>query len=379
MSAIRIVSIQNNPEIAGMISRSIRDLHDMEIIGSVTDVEAGRSLCVSNKPDIVLVNDYPAIVEFTSTLLQTLPETGIIIVASGADSTSPKRVVAALAEGAFDFVTGFLNRAAEAGTDGLSNLLVSKIRCCSIQRYSRIVRRESRIDHAERMPSLKASENAFHISLPKNLKAKFDAAVNSIRKTILTKFDVVLIGVSTGGPEALMKLLPAFPDFFPVPIIVVLHMPRDFTAPMAAALDRKTKIRVSEAIDGEEVAAGRAYLARGGFHCTVVRGPTGRIIFQSNDQPPENGCKPAVDALFRSAAPIYCAHAIAVILTGMGTDGTQGCEEIKRHGGTVIAQDEASSVVWGMPGNVVRAGLTSEVLALVKIPDRLCEIVGVKP
>jgi two-component system, chemotaxis family, protein-glutamate methylesterase/glutaminase len=363
MARIKIVSIQNSLEIAAVIAQSVKGSRDMEITGKAADLQAGLQLAASSNPDIVLAYDDPTIVEFTTALLNKLPETGIIVTASGEDPATPKRIVAALTEGAFDFVTGLSTRKSIDGSETLSSLLLSKIRCCSIRRYSRIVRRESGVDHPKRFVDTNRMENRMQ---------------ESIQKTLKPKFDVVLIGVSTGGPEALMSLLPALPEHLSAPILIVLHMPKEFTGPMAAALDRKTKIRVRETIDGEEVMEGKAYLARGGFHCTVMRDISGRIIFQSNDQPPENGCKPAVDVLFRSAAPLYGDRAIAVILTGMGSDGAQGCETVKKHGGIVLAQDESSSVVWGMPGSVVGAGLADEIVSLKKIPERLCALLGAK-
>lgn len=178
--------------------------------------------------------------------------------------------------------------------------------------------------------------------------------------------EAIAIGVSTGGPNALAMLLPAFPADLPVPVFIVQHMPRLFTRLLAERLSSKTLIPVTEACPGDVVAPGRAWIAPGDFHMAVKRVGT-RIIIQTNNNAPENSCRPAVDPLFRSIADVYGSRALGVILTGMGQDGLRGCEAIRARGGQILAQDEASSVVWGMPGFVARAGLAEKVVPLSEL------------
>jgi len=188
--------------------------------------------------------------------------------------------------------------------------------------------------------------------------------------------EVVTIGVSTGGPNALASLIPQLPRDFPVPIVLVQHMPPMFTKFLADRLNSQSALEVIEAGGGEELIPGRVYIAPGGHHMVVERSGT-HIVTALNQDPPENSCRPAVDVLFRSVCEVYRGRALAMVMTGMGQDGLLGCEEIKRWGGSVLVQDEASSVVWGMPSFVVRAGLADAVLPLSDIaPDLLRRVMA---
>ncbi|HKS99694.1 MAG TPA: chemotaxis response regulator protein-glutamate methylesterase [Rugosimonospora sp.] len=180
----------------------------------------------------------------------------------------------------------------------------------------------------------------------------------------------LLIGASTGGPDALAKVIGALPGNLPVPVLVVQHMPPVFTAMFAERLNRLSSLSVVEAQDGMPVAPGRVFIAPGDHHLQLVQRGTG-LHTKLNDGPPENSCRPAVDVLFRSAAGIYRGNALAAILTGMGQDGKRGAEELHAAGAEIVAQDEASSVVWGMPGAVVTAHLAHTVLPLGEIAQHL--------
>ena len=182
--------------------------------------------------------------------------------------------------------------------------------------------------------------------------------------------EVVVIGVSTGGPDALAVVLSALPSTLALPVLVVQHMPRMFTRLLAERLDDKCAVAVAEAKDGDAVLPGRVLLAPGDFHLQVRR--TGSGVITALDQgTPENYCRPAVDVLFRSAAAAYAGHCLGVVLTGMGSDGMRGSQALVDAGGEVIAQDEATSVVWGMPGAVVAAGLATEVLPLAAVAEAI--------
>ncbi len=174
----------------------------------------------------------------------------------------------------------------------------------------------------------------------------------------------LLIGSSTGGPQALTALIEKLPAAIDrAPLLITQHMPPTFTTVMAEHLSRAGGRGAHEAEDGEPVLAGGIYVAPGGRHMRVVRGADG-VRIAIGDDPPMNFCKPAVDALFSSAAAVWGSAALAVVLTGMGTDGTRGATDLVGAGGSVIAQDEATSVVWGMPRSVAQAGLCSAVLPL---------------
>jgi two-component system, chemotaxis family, protein-glutamate methylesterase/glutaminase len=175
--------------------------------------------------------------------------------------------------------------------------------------------------------------------------------------------EAIAIGVSTGGPNALAALLPTFPTNLGVPVFIVQHMPRLFTKMLADRLSSKTQLPVHEAHSGQVVTAGNMYLAPGDYHMVVKRLGL-KIVIETNQAPPENSCRPAVDPLFRSVAELYGPRLLGVVLTGMGQDGLRGCETIRARGGQVLAQDEASSVVWGMPGFVARSGLAEKIVPL---------------
>ena len=175
--------------------------------------------------------------------------------------------------------------------------------------------------------------------------------------------EVLAIGVSTGGPNALAEVQPALPADIPVPIVVVQHMPPMFTRLLAERLDTQSAIAVAEAVAGEERAPGTALIAPGDYHMVVRRDGAAAHV-GTHQAPHENSCRPSVDVLFRSVAEAYGAATLAVVLTGMGQDGLAGCERIREAGGRVLVQDEATSVVWGMPGFVANAGLAEAVLPL---------------
>jgi len=180
----------------------------------------------------------------------------------------------------------------------------------------------------------------------------------------------IVIAASTGGPNALLDVLREFPADLPVPILIVQHMPPMFTKMLAERLTAATRVAVEEAVDGAVVVAGRAVVAPGDFHLTVGRDRMAiRVVLNQN--PPENSCRPAADPLLRSAAAVYGRGTLAIVLTGMGSDGLRGCEAVRAAGGQVLVQDEATSVVWGMPGAVARAGLADQVLPLPKIGSEI--------
>jgi two-component system chemotaxis response regulator CheB len=186
------------------------------------------------------------------------------------------------------------------------------------------------------------------------------------------RVDLVAIGASTGGPVALSRLLPCFPPDFPVPLVIVQHMPSIFTRLFAERLAALSSLPVAEAVSGAPLRPGQAWLAPGDFHLVLER--RGETVFTRTHQaPPENYCRPSVDSLFLSAARVYGSAALAVVLTGMGQDGLRGCESIHAAAGQVLVQDAASSVVWGMPGMVARAGLAERI---VHLDDLANEILG---
>ena len=189
------------------------------------------------------------------------------------------------------------------------------------------------------------------------------------------RVDIVAIGTSTGGPNALAEVIPRLPGNFPVPIVIVQHMPPTFTRFLAERLTATSSLVVREGVPGALLEPGDAWIAPGDYHLNLRRVETSvRLgVFQAA---PENSCRPSVDVLFRSVAEVFKENVLAVVMTGMGQDGLRGCELIKEARGQVIVQDEASSVVWGMPGYVAKAGLADNILPVTEIADEIMRIVS---
>jgi two-component system chemotaxis response regulator CheB len=191
---------------------------------------------------------------------------------------------------------------------------------------------------------------------------------------MLQRPEAVLIGVSTGGPNALNSVIPQFPATFNLPILLVQHMPPVFTAQLARRLNEKSKLEVVEAKDRDRVRPGTVYIAPGDYHM-VVKDNGGRII-RLNQDPPVNSCRPSVDVLFESAVDVYGGRVVAVVMTGMGRDGLDGCKRLKEKGATVVVQNRETCVVWGMPRFVEEAGLADRVCPLDQITPTILDLCG---
>jgi two-component system, chemotaxis family, protein-glutamate methylesterase/glutaminase len=201
---------------------------------------------------------------------------------------------------------------------------------------------------------------------PKAAPVQPKPTVKKVANLLPQRIEALAIGVSTGGPNALGKVIPNLPEGFNVPVFIVQHMPPVFTKSLADRLSRDSKIKVVEAEHGMIVQRGWAYIAPGDYHMVVVR-EGAQVLIHLNQNAKENSCRPAVDPLFRSIAQVYGAKTLACILTGMGNDGLKGAEVLSAAGAEIIAQDKASSVVWGMPGAVTDAGLADPILPLGEI------------
>jgi two-component system chemotaxis response regulator CheB len=186
--------------------------------------------------------------------------------------------------------------------------------------------------------------------------------------------EVVAIGISTGGPKALTEMLPRLPADLPVPVLIVQHMPPVFTKSLADDLDRRCRLRVCVAQDGCPVRAGQVFIAPGGKQMKVCR-ESEQAVLRITDDPPENSCRPSVDYLFRSVVNVYGGNTVGVIMTGMGNDGALGCRWLKARGGRIIAQDEPSCVVFGMPRQPIEEGVADLVSPLDSIAAEIVRAV----
>ncbi len=369
MAQTKLLIIDENVAYRDIFQELLTDVKDISVVGTAPSAKIGLDKCSHFKPSVILASahltDIP-IKDLTQKILELSSDTGVIVTIDPNDSHGAMKVIESLEKGAFDFLQKIPTRETDKNRERLKQKLVSKIRCFSIENFSR----KAKILSAD--PSRPTvSKPATGIKKNKDLsKLGEKGASQSSRNP-----EAVLIGVSTLGPKALNTIIPSIPASFPVPIIIVLHMPKSFTRAMADELNRRSPLTVQESGDGTECRKGYIYLAQGGIHLTVERGTRNRIVLKTVDSAPENGCKPSVDVLFRSAASVYKGRVLPIILTGMGTDGTKGLAELKKDSVHVIAQDKSSSVVWGMPGNAVKAGYVDEILPLHKIAKRIIELI----
>lgn len=234
-------------------------------------------------------------------------------------------------------------------------------------------------------PTALATDDLFRIreELIEKVKAAANVAVHSLaapeaKETALpvketSRVEAVVIGVSTGGPQALRALLPRFPESFPVPIVMVLHMPVGFTALYATKLNEICALEVREAAEGDELRPGLSLLAPAGRHLKLMRSASGRVVSRLAVQPIESLHRPSVDVLFHSAAEIFGPNVLGVVMTGMGSDGREGSGWIKAKGGMVITEAEESCVIYGMPRSVVEAGLSDAAVPLPRLAEAIIE------
>ena len=286
-------------------------------------------------------------------------EVGVVMVSAytkrGADVT-----MRALQDGAFDFVTKPTGPRPEDNLTNLRQQLGSKIQMFVAGRS-----RKAATAHSTARPA----------ATPRPARTDVTHHARRLQWARLRSVRAIVIAASTGGPKALETLVPDLCGRIDLPILIVQHMPPKFTLSFAESLARASSGRVVEAQEGEIIRAQSVYVAPGGKHL-LVYADQGRLLTSLNEQPPENGCRPSADVLFRSAAAAVQGNIVAVVLTGMGQDGTAGLGALKRAGGYVLAQDEATSVVWGMPGSAVAAGLVDEVLPLDEIAPAVAMLVS---
>ena len=325
---------------------------DLNIAGWASNGRLALAKLRTLQPDIILLDiEMPEMngLQALPEIRKILPKTPIIMFSTltewGAAAT-----LDALALGATDYVAKPSNQNMAATSESINRDLIPKIKgLCKF------------------FPGLRSASTG-----PAKLIAEPPPPAIRLRPAFprSARVEIVAIGVSTGGPDALAKLLPTIPARFPVPVVVVQHMPPIFTMLLADRLSSKCSLPVRECRAGEVLEPGCIWVAPGDFHM-VVREEGGRVRLNTNQEPRENFGRPSVDVLFRSVARVYRANALGVILTGMGQDGLKGCEALCAASAPIIVQDEASSVVWGMPGFVARAGLAQKILPLDHIAGEI--------
>lgn len=355
---LRIMVVDDSVVIRGLISRWVAAEPDMEIAGSLRTGREAVSQLDRVAPDVVVLDiEMPDLDGISALpLLLAKKRNLVVIMASTLTRQNAEISLHALSLGAADYIPKPESTRQAGAADIFRRELVDKIRHLGMRR-----RRLAAPSGPPLAPALDGREAA----------GRPLSGAPALRPFSRQTPRVLLIGSSTGGPQALMSLAGEIgPVIDRVPILITQHMPPTFTTILAEHLARAGRCDAREAVDGEPVTAGRIYVAPGGRHMRVTRRGCGAVI-AIDDGAPVNFCKPAVDPLFASAVDVWQGAILALVLTGMGADGVRGGREIVAAGGSVIAQDEASSVVWGMPGAVANAGLCSAILPLNQIGSKL--------
>jgi two-component system chemotaxis response regulator CheB len=336
---IRVFLVDDASAVRRLVANALNQDPALEVVGTAADGQMALNRLKEFQPDVVLLDLEMPVMDGLQTLValrKTHPRLPVIMF-SRFTQRGVEATVHALTLGADDYVP-------KPG-DGLD--VSSCIEELLIPKIKLLGRRAS--------SSAKAATPTVTV-LP-------SVGSPALSRTRPQRVDLVAIGASTGGPNALAELFPRFPRDWSVPLVIVQHMPPDFTARLAERLSEKSRLRVREGVAGELVSAAQAWVAPGGHHL-LVRREGQAIRLTLNQEPPVNSCRPSVDVLFRSVAEVYGPGVLAVVLTGMGQDGLRGCEYVRAAGGQVLVQDEATSVVWSMPGAVAQAGLADQILPL---------------
>ena len=337
---IRVLVVDDSVVIRRLVTDLLTADPAIEVVGTAQNGRVSLAKVTELKPDVVTMDiEMPDMngIDAVKALRRTNPRLPVIMFSTlterGASAT-----LEALASGASDYVTKPSNAGSVAQSQqNIREQLIPKIKALAGTRRLAAAGQPARIP-----PTIPSKISRTH------------------------PFGVLAIGCSTGGPDALAHVLPVLPADLGVPVVVVQHMPPLFTRLLAQRLDNQCRLRVTEAENGDKVVPGRVLIAPGGTHMEIVRKGTDLQVRLTQD-PPENFCRPAVDVMFRTVAKACGDRTLAVVLTGMGRDGEKGSRIIRDGGGEVYVQDEATCVVWGMPGAVAMAGLADKVLPLDRV------------
>ena len=342
---IKVLVVDDSAYVRKTIKQILSRSPWVEVVGTARDGEEALQLVQELKPDVVTADlIMPGIdgAEFTRRVMALHPVPVVIVSIA---SESSERVLAALDAGAIDFVQKPTALATEKVFD-ISEELVAKVKAAAEAPISR----------------LRSQAAEVGVAAPALAPARGRTAV-----------DVVVIGISTGGPQALKSLVPLLPADFPVPVAIVLHMPVGYTEMYAKRLDEASALSVAEARDGDVVQPGRVLIAPAGRHLTFAKQADRQIVAHLEVRPLDTPHRPSVDVLFHSAADVYGGRVLGVVMTGMGADGREGAAWIKAAGGRVITESEDSCVVYGMPRSVVEAGLSDASVSLERMAQAILE------
>lgn len=355
--SVRVLVVDDSTIFRKVVRDALAKIPQVEVVGHAADGEMALCRMAELRPDVVTLDlEMPKLGGLD--VLRQMRARNIdaaAIMVSSLSGQGARATTEALRLGAFDFVLKPAGQNVDENARALQAELAPRIRACCQDRLA-----------ADGGPQGRDSGTLCDsASLPAGRRAA---------RTLCRVPEVVVIGTSTGGPAALAKVLPQLPRDFPVPILIVQHMPPMFTKTMADDLNRQCELEIREANGGEPVKPGYGYIAPGGRQLKVVRTSAG-VFTRVTDDPPEHSCRPSVDYLFRSVSKEYDHKVLAVIMTGMGDDGSRALSEMHPQGVPVIAQDEASCTVFGMPRCVVENGHADVICPLSEIPAQMQRMV----
>ena len=341
-SIVRVLVVDDSAYVRKMMTQMLTRSPFLDVVGTARDGKDALEMAALLKPDVITCDLNMPEMDGVSFVRQQMAARPIPILIISVASPSGEQVLAALEAGAVDF----LQKPTALATDRLLDVadeLVAKVKAAAGAQMWRV-----------------------------SPRAVTRPAPATAAKITATSTDILLIGISTGGPQALKVLIPRLPADFPVPVAMVLHMPVGYTELYAKKLDELSNLRVKEAEEGEVIEAGTAYLAAAGRHLSFRRaGAT--VVAHLDMRPLDTPHRPAVDVLFQSAAEIFGARVMGVVMTGMGADGRDGAAWIKARGGQIITEAEQSCVVYGMPRSVVEAGLSDASASLEDLFEVILE------
>jgi len=338
----RVLVVDDSVVVRRLVSKALEAEEEVEVVGVAADGSIALANIERLRPDVVILDVAMPVMDGLAALAEIRERWPMlpVIMFSTLTSRGAEVTLDALALGASDYVLK------PSGADAASSMA------------------QIRADLLPRIAALLPQARESHERTPTRLPSRPSRASGEVRKASgpLERIDLIAIGISTGGPTALASLIPTLPGDLPVPIAIVQHMPPMFTKILAERLAHKSALAVVEASDGDRLRPGTAYIAPGDRHLAIAG--RDRDLLQVYDGPHENSCRPSVDPLFRTVAERYGPHALGVVMTGMGSDGLRGAEQLAAAGARLLVQDEETSVVWGMPGFVARAGLADAVVPL---------------
>jgi two-component system chemotaxis response regulator CheB len=369
--AIRVMVVDDSVVVRGLVSRWLAEEPELAVVAALRHGRQAVDEIARHAPDVVVLDvEMPEMDGLTALPLLLKATPGVaVIVASTLTRRNADISLRCLSLGARDYVAKPETNSGVTTSSDFRREIVDKVKTLGAA-----VRRRRAGRAAAASPAAASVRPQVLEARQANLGA--EARRFSLRPFSAVQPRLLAIGSSTGGPQALMDVLKACKPIFPrVPVVITQHMPATFTAILAEHLARVAGVEAHEATEGEPLRANRIYVAPGGLHLSLARAGD-QVVAKLGDGPAVNFCKPAVDPLFDSVAAIYGPAALAVVLTGMGHDGAKGAAAIVAAGGSVLAQDEATSVVWGMPGAVAQAGAACAVLPLDQIAPKIVQLVA---